>query len=354
MSISIQFRTVVSLVFPLSSRSVDEKPCKRSKGSPCPPAIPAATAPPPPPPPTQQLPPIPQNETPNKFWTLVEPFCAEISNSDAKFLEDAIKAIETDVDWKTAIPGEPFDAAAAAAARQNADDDEENSVLKSTDENSITKPLALQRAEIVDFETSDFGLGPITSLLVGALVSTENSAESAADALLHGGDSLTGDSSIAPHLLAKNLGLGNMHQLERRIKKELFDLGVLDEAEVESSGAATPTKNSSAASAKTEAADDGVDEVTREMRRVQAELARVSEKNLDALNALLKKARDEMAKQELRKKLGHADNEVMECYRKMQECHHKKRPPTKKEKDAAIRAVAQREMVVRQMEKYDH
>jgi len=331
--------------------SVDEKPCKRSKGSPCPPAsIPVAPAPPPPPPPPPPVPVVPQNETPNKFWTLIEPFCAEITNADTKFVEDAIKSIEQDDDWKTIIPGEQWD-----DSRRNGEDADKLKGDSNGDSTSTTtKPLALQRAEIVDFENSDFGLGPVTSLLVGALVSTENSAECAADALLHGGESLSGDSSISPNVLAKNLGLGNMHQLERRIKRELFELGVLDEADMDGkdgthSGSGTPTKQS----AKSEA-EEGVDEVTREMRRIQAELAQVSEQNLKTLNSLLKKAQDEMAKQELRKKLGHADNEVMECYRKMQECHHKKRPPTKKEKDMAIRAVAQRELVVRQLEKYDY
>ena len=283
----------------------------------------------------------------------MEPFCAEITASDTKFVEDAIKGIEQDDEWKTL--SEHW---AVEDMQQNGDDAAKNTnsydkKTESSSEISSAKSTAIQRAEIVDFEKSDFGLGPVTSLLVGALVSEENSAESAADALLHGADSLTGDSSISPNLLAKNLGLGNMHQLEKRIKKELFDLGIMDDSDADGKeeSSSSPTKQSTTSLGKNDA-DEGVDEVVPEMRKIQAELTQLSEQNLISLNSLLKKAQDEMSKQELRKKLGHADNEVMECYRKMQECHHKKRPPTKKEKDAALRSVAQREMVVRQLERY--
>ena len=33
----------------------------------------------------------PKNETPNRFWAFVEPYCAPIQQDDVKFLEDLIK-----------------------------------------------------------------------------------------------------------------------------------------------------------------------------------------------------------------------------------------------------------------------
>jgi transcriptional adapter 3 len=98
--------------------------------------------------------------------------------------------------------------------------------------------------------------------------------------------------------------------------------------------------------------DEGPDEILMDIQKIQAELGEVNQQNLAMLNSLLRRAKDEIVRQEFRKKLGHADNEVMECYRKMQECHQKKRPPTKKEKDSAFKAVAQRDQVVKQMEKF--
>lgn len=35
---------------------------------------------------------LPKNETPNRFWAFVEPYCAPIQQEDIKFLEDLIKS----------------------------------------------------------------------------------------------------------------------------------------------------------------------------------------------------------------------------------------------------------------------
>ena len=34
---------------------------------------------------------LPKNETPNRFWAFVEPYCAPIAQDDIKLLEDLIK-----------------------------------------------------------------------------------------------------------------------------------------------------------------------------------------------------------------------------------------------------------------------
>ena len=34
---------------------------------------------------------LPKNETPNRFWSFVEPYCAPITPEDIKLLEDLIK-----------------------------------------------------------------------------------------------------------------------------------------------------------------------------------------------------------------------------------------------------------------------
>ncbi len=34
---------------------------------------------------------LPKNETPNRFWAFVEPYCAPITAEDIKLLEDLIK-----------------------------------------------------------------------------------------------------------------------------------------------------------------------------------------------------------------------------------------------------------------------
>ena len=52
---------------------------------------------------------VPKNVTPNRFWAMVEPYCAEITPDDIKYLEDQIKNCE-DVTEYMKIPalGKPY------------------------------------------------------------------------------------------------------------------------------------------------------------------------------------------------------------------------------------------------------
>ena len=65
---------------------------------------------------------------------------------------------------------------------------------------------------------------------------------------------------------------------------------------------------------------------------------------------LMKAAKEEMARQEVRNKLQQADNEVMEAYRKITAARSKKKPPTKKEREQAWKALKEREIILRQLE----
>ena len=59
-----------------------------------------------------------------------------------------------------------------------------------------------------------------------------------------------------------------------------------------------------------------VGEILEELVRCQNELKALSNHNLTQLKRLLKAAKEEMARQEVRNKLQQADNEVMEAYKK--------------------------------------
>ena len=65
---------------------------------------------------------------------------------------------------------------------------------------------------------------------------------------------------------------------------------------------------------------------------------------------LMKAAKEEMARQEVRNKLQQADNEAMEAYRKITAARSKKKPPTKKEREQAWKALKEREIILRQLE----
>ena len=61
-------------------------------------------------------------------------------------------------------------------------------------------------------------------------------------------------------------------------------------------------------------------------------------------------AKEEMARQELRNKLSHADQDVMEAYKKISAARSKKKPPSKKEREQAWKALKEREIILKQLE----
>lgn len=132
----------------------------------------------------------------------------------------------------------------------------------------------------------------------------------------------------------KALVLGNTAQLEKRIKKELEDNGLLELVVDDGSADA--------------AADD--DEILKELIKTQNELKMISAQNQSQLKLLMGHAKADMAKQEINKKLEVADEEVIESYKRLTTAKQKKRNPTKKEKDVAIRALKERDALIQQLD----
>ena len=87
----------------------------------------------------------------------------------------------------------------------------------------------------------------------------------------------------------QSLKVANGDSLERRLRKELEEQGILD-----------PNDDDG---------ESGQDEVQQELARCQQELRAVSQHNLAQLRRLAKAARDEMARQEVRNRLAEADRE---------------------------------------------
>lgn len=84
-----------------------------------------------------------------------------------------------------------------------------------------------------------------------------------------------------------------------------------------------------------------------ELRRHQSELKALVQKNKQAAESLLEKAKKEMQKQELRQRAKVADAEVMDCFRKVTAAKQKKRNLTKKEKDLAWKVLRDRESILK-------
>jgi transcriptional adapter 3 len=76
----------------------------------------------------------------------------------------------------------------------------------------------------------------------------------------------------------------------------------------------------------------------------------ISNHNIHQLKRLRKLACEEMSRQELKRRLQLADNEVLDIYRKITTSKQKKKPPTKDEMDLAWKTLKDRELLLRQID----
>lgn len=286
------------------------------------------------------LPRLPKNDAVNRFWASVEPYCADITNEDAKVLEDILTTHDEEADYFRVPPlgkhyaekwaeedliEEQREGSKMNEKRRSQYNNNNNSMSNSNDATTL-----LKKAEQSNMEESPFG--PLTQRLVSALIEENimTPMDDTMNEITGGKESPDEAPAISPRMLAKQLNIGNPAHLEKRIRKELEEQGILDcEDKVE---------------------DNPDDEILTELRQKQQELKAVSNYVVSVTKTLLDKTREEMKKQELKKKLATADAEVLEAYRKIQATRQKKKTPTKKERDSAWKAIKERETIKRQIE----
>ena len=206
-----------------------------------------------------------------------------------------------------------------------------NEDSKSGDDTGAASRL-LKKAENAAEETP---YGELTQRLVAGLMEENimTSVDDSIDAASHKNKSgasgeASGDSKSN---LIKSLNINNAEILESRLRKELEDQGILDPNEDDDGG-------------------EDNDEILEELKRCQTELKAVSSHNIQQLKRLLKAAKEEMVRQELRNKLSQADAEVMEAYKKISAARSKKKAPSKKEREQAWKALKERELILKELE----
>ena len=277
-------------------------------------------------------------DAPSRFWNLVEPYCAEITSDDLKVLED-IMQLNNDVADLVRVPAlgksfahRWFKEDKVSEEKEGLVDNKVSSMkagkVSSTKQNGTNGKGKSNKS---DSDKNNFG--PLTQRLIQALME-ENVMASPDDASLMDLDDDDNGASISPQALARQLNIGNTAALEKRLRQELEEQGLLD-----------------LDGSQEDSADE--DEILRELKKRQQELTAVSEHNYNVAKHLLEMAKEEMRKQEIRKRLSVADNEVLESYKKLQLMKQKKKTPTKKERDAVWKALQDRESLVRQLGNQD-
>ncbi|XP_067005455.2 transcriptional adapter 3-B isoform X2 [Anabrus simplex] len=248
---------------------------------------------------TPKVPP-PKNDTPNKFWASVEPYCADTTPDDIRLLEDLLLEHANDSEYQKIPPlGRHYSLRWA----------EEDNIDEKSNKSDLSKKS--------DKSNEGVTTGPLSQRLISALME-ENIVP--ADMVCRGEENRT------PLELFKNFSVSNSASFERRVRKELEEQGILDTEDVSS--------------------DRADDEILQELKRCQAELKVVSAYNVQHLKRLLKQANDELVRQDLKKKLQQADAEVIETYRRVL----KKKPLSKKEQDQCWKVVKDRDTILRHID----
>lgn len=146
--------------------------------------------------------------------------------------------------------------------------------------------------------------------------------------------------------------LKNGISIERRVKKELIEQGLLDADDFQK---------------------ECEDEILTEIKKVRTELASIAEYNYEELKKLQKAAKDEMKRLEVKRKLDAVDQEVrenrsifvskktlkkcffrnlqiIEMYKKIGLIKQKRRPLTKQERDEVFRLTEEQKRISDQLE----
>lgn len=238
---------------------------------------------------------IPKNDIPNKFWLSVEPYCMPITQEDTKLLDDLIEEYSEPLVPPIPELGPHYTSRwAAEDLREELDNSNPNAKANKRFTNAANPDVSsmMKKGE----KSIGEGItGPLTQRLVAALID-ENLIQGG---IIGDGNAATNDSndscgennsSSANRNMAPIASLlKNGIDVERRLKKELIELGILDISDF-------PKEKD--------------DEVLNEIIRVRTELQAISEYNLSELKQLQVAAKEEMKRLEIKRKLDLVDQEV--------------------------------------------
>lgn len=259
---------------------------------------------------------LPKNDTPNKFWASVEPYCTDIMPEDIKLLEELI-VTHSDISEFKKIPSLGRHYSLMWAHNDLLQEEDAANPNREKKKNRTDMSHLLSKSD----KKANSIAGPLTQRLVSALLEenvyiANNNME---NKLFRDGD---------PPVL-RDLTIQNSMNLELRMHKELVEQGILEP------------------DAQKKNQED--DEILAEIKRCQQELSALSNHNVTQLKRLLTLAQEESKRQALKRKIGVADNEVIEHYKKLTVAKQRKVPLTKKDHEKAWACLRERENLLEQL-----
>jgi len=262
---------------------------------------------------------MPKNDTPNKFWLSVEPYCMPISHEDIKLLDDLIEEYSGALVPPIPDLGPHY---SSQWASEDLKDEQDNSNPNAKTNKRFTSGSSADVINMLKKGEKLIGesvTGPLTQRLVAALLEENVMPDDSAI-----------DSNVETENPSNTLSLlKNGINIERRVKKELIEQGLLDPDDFQK---------------------EGEDEILTEIKKVRTELASIAEYNYEELKKLQKAAKDEMKRLEVKRKLDAVDQEIIEMYKKIGLIKQKRRPLTKQERDEVFRLTEEQKRISDQLE----
>lgn len=237
---------------------------------------------------------LPKNDTSDKFWLSVEVFCADVAKDDVVFLDDLIRECSQDVDIPIPEIGQHY------SIEWSEDVLGQERGIGNIQRTAKSKPTFSSELKKNGLNAMvDTFSSPLTQRLLAALIE-EN--------VVTGNPTVTDKLKPSDFCLTKTTnGPRNDTCMDRRLRKELVEQGILD---VEDLPKSIPPD----------------DDILVEIKKCMLELKTVNEKNVSELTKLRKVIAKDLRRQEVKEALEKVDNEAMEVYNKLLLAKQKQNP----------------------------
>lgn len=237
---------------------------------------------------------IPKNDTKSKFWLSVDPFCSPIDSDDIAFLDDLIQEVNTDIDIKIPPLGPHY------SLNWNGD------TVSSHFQGGIVN-FQHSKNKLVSMLTDDTFFKNQKNGFCNKDSYTTSLLLPLASALLE--EKVVNNFPNTQEKMEKfkDLGIRNLNNtsvcLDKRMRKELVDLGILNSVEEDMKPASNVYSED--------------DQILEEIKKCQQELVTVNEHNKRELNNLRFLIDKDMVRQELNEKLDKVDSQIMDVYSRL-------------------------------------
>ncbi|CAH1103237.1 unnamed protein product [Psylliodes chrysocephalus] len=230
---------------------------------------------------------LPKNNS-DKFWASIEPFCASVTKDDVAFLDSLIQEYSKEIDIKIPEIGEHY----ANGWSEEIINDEQNIGKSHNKKTSSTNDIKKNGLHAM---VETFSI-PQTQRLLAGLIE---------ERVLHNqpknGENGTKFSKLKSSDFAKLKSSAGGQKLgtclDRRLKKELMEQGILTLEDI--------TKSMPE------------DEILSEIKKCQQELTTVNEYNIEELNKLKTAVINDLHSNEVKEQLEKVDKQVLDLYNKI-------------------------------------